>query len=144
MMGSGPPPSSDQARQRMVRQRRRDTRPELALRRLLHARGYRYRVDARLPITGVSRRGDLLFPRAKVAVMVDSCFWHACPLHGTRPKANRKWWQEKLESNVYRDRDTDARLEKAGWTVIRVWEHESAEQAADRVMAVLSDVIPRS
>lgn len=72
--------------------------------------------------------------------MVDSCFWHVCQLHGTRPKSNRIWWEEKLEGNVRRDRDTDARLEKAGWTVIRVWEHESTEQAANRIMAVLGNV----
>jgi DNA mismatch endonuclease (patch repair protein) len=131
MPGSRPEASSPEALVRMTRQRRRDTKPEMAIRRLLHARGLRYRVDAALP--GMRRRSDLLFTSARVAVFVDGCFWHRCPIHGTQPKSNSAWWAEKINANVRRDRDTDRRLSDEGWTVIRVWEHEAPETAADRI-----------
>lgn len=120
----------------MQRQARRDTGPEVALRRVLHARGLRYRLDVR-PVPTVRRRADLVFRRARVAVFVDGCYWHRCPLHGTQPKANTHWWREKLDRNARRDRDTDVRLAAAGWTVMRVWEHEDPEVAAERVAAVV-------
>jgi DNA mismatch endonuclease, patch repair protein len=123
----------------MSRQRRRDTGPELALRRALHRRGLRFRVNVLLPIDGVRRTADLFFSKPKVAVMVDSCFWHACPTHGSLPRSNATWWQAKLAANVLRDADTDRRLKEAGWAVIRVWEHEAVEAAADRIeLAVVS------
>jgi DNA mismatch endonuclease (patch repair protein) len=106
-----PPASSPEALQRMRRQRRADTAPELAIRRLVHARGLRYKIDAALPLRGVRRRADMLFSRARVAVFVDGCYWHACPIHGTKPKANASWWAEKLAANVGRDRDTDHTFE---------------------------------
>lgn len=116
----------------MSRQRRRDTKPEMLLRKELHRRGLRYRVDAKLP--GMTRRrADVLFPRRKVAVFVDGCFWHACPLHATSPQNNNAWWRSKLEGNVARDRDTDQRLKELGWTVLRFWEHEDMALAADTV-----------
>jgi len=119
----------------MVRQRRRDTGPEMAIRRLLHARGLRYRVDAQLP--GLRRRADLVFRAAQVAVFVDGCFWHGCPEHGTQPKNNAAWWAAKIETNTKRDRDTDQRLTADGWTVVRVWEHEAPEVAAARVANIV-------
>lgn len=115
----------------MERQSRRDTKPELALRRAVWRLGLRYRVDV-APIRG-RRRADLVFTRAKVAVYLDGCFWHSCPAHATTPKANREWWVAKLDANVRRDRDTDRRLAEAGWTVVRVWEHEPADLAAERI-----------
>lgn len=117
--------------------RRRDTAPELALRRELHRRGLRFRVDMP-PIRGLRRRADVLFTRHKVAVYVDGCFWHRCPQHATSPRANADWWASKLEGNVRRDRDTDERLSSAGWTVVRVWEHEDPTEAVERVVAVLA------
>ncbi|MDH6282544.1 very short patch repair endonuclease [Prescottella agglutinans] len=122
---------------RMRSQRRRDTAPEVALRRELHRRGARFFVD-RAPLPGLRRRADLVFPRKHVAVYVDGCFWHSCPQHATFPKNNAQWWADKLAANVVRDRDTDARLEAAGWHVVRVWEHEDPTEAADRVQAALS------
>jgi DNA mismatch endonuclease (patch repair protein) len=118
----------------MERQAREDTAPEMAVRRELFRRGLRYRVHMPIvPGTG-RRRVDVVFPRARVAVLVDGCFWHGCPKHGRRPsKANSAYWAEKVEQNVDRDRDTDARLVSAGWTVVRVWEHEDVNEAADRV-----------
>jgi DNA mismatch endonuclease (patch repair protein) len=116
----------------MSRQRRRDTEPELALRRLLHARGLRYRVAWRIP--GMPRRTvDIAFPRARIAVFVDGCFWHSCPIHGTSPAANGAWWATKLATNQARDAVTDAHFTQLGWHVIRIWEHEDASDAADRI-----------
>ncbi|ANS25181.1 very short patch repair endonuclease [Rhodococcus opacus] len=132
-------PATDPATSaRMRAQRRRDTAPELALRRELHRRGVRYYVD-RAPMKGVRRRADLVFPRRKVAVYVDGCFWHSCPQHATFPKNNAQWWAEKLAGNVTRDRDTDTRLTDAGWTVVRIWEHENPVVAANRVQEALAD-----
>ncbi|MFC7958609.1 very short patch repair endonuclease [Rhodococcoides kroppenstedtii] len=118
---------------RLSKQRRRDTKPELALRRLLHAAGLRYRVD-RAPLPGLRRRADVVFTRARVAVYVDGCFWHSCPVHATHPRNNAQWWADKLAANVARDRDTDRRLEEAGWTVVRIWEHEDPAVAAEKVL----------
>ncbi len=131
-----PPASSETALRRMKTQRRRDTTPELALRRELHCRGLRYRLE--VDLLGHSRRRcDIVFPRSKVACFVDGCFWHSCPVHGTTPESNRDWWIEKLANNVTRDRDTDERLAAMGWLVIRIWEHESPNLAADHIEAVI-------
>jgi DNA mismatch endonuclease (patch repair protein) len=137
MADARPAASSPEALARMRRQRRADTAPEVALRKLLHARGLRYRVDAPLPLPGLRRRADLLFPGPRLAVFVDGCYWHRCPEHATAPKRNGTWWAEKLDRNVARDRDTDARLAGAGWRVVRVWEHEDPAEAADRVADAL-------
>ncbi|MCX4093823.1 very short patch repair endonuclease [Nocardia sp. alder85J] len=137
-MGSGRPATDAATSARMSRQRRVGTAPELALRRELHRRGCRYFVD-RAPLKGLRRRADLVFPRRRVAVYVDGCFWHSCPQHATSPRNNAQWWSEKLAGNVTRDRDTDTRLIAAGWQVVRIWEHEDAATAADRVQAALAD-----
>lgn len=84
-----------------------------------------------------------MFPRARVAVFLDGCFWHGCPLHGTWPKNNAEWWREKIEANIARDRDTDRRLQELGWTVVRVWEHETIEAAIDNIEHTLRIVEPK-
>jgi DNA mismatch endonuclease (patch repair protein) len=127
-----PAASSPAIRARMERQRRRDTGPELAVRKALHAKGLRYRVDIP-PIPGTRRRADIVFTRVRVAVFVDGCFWHGCPQHATLPKSNTAWWTAKLDANRHRDRDTDEQLLRAGWTVLRVWEHEDMTDIACRV-----------
>jgi DNA mismatch endonuclease (patch repair protein) len=110
--------------------RRKDTKPELALRRALHGRGYRYRKDYRLDLAGGTRvRPDIAFTARKVAVFVDGCFWHGCPQHGSRPAVNVWYWEPKLRRNAERDRAADAALAAAGWAVVRVWEHEPLEAA---------------
>lgn len=111
---------------------RRDTAPELAVRRELHRRGRRYRVQLVLPELP-RRRMDIVFTKARLVVLVDGCFWHGCPLHATTARANAGYWAAKLQANQARDRDTDSRLEAAGWTVLRIWEHEQAEAAVDRI-----------
>ena len=120
----------------MQLQRTRDTAPEVAVRRLLHADGLRYRVD-RSPLPGLRRRADLVFSSARVAVYVDGCFWHGCPLHGTHPTANGKWWSDKIKGNKARDADTDRQLAAAGWLSVRVWEHDDPRSAADQIRAVV-------
>jgi DNA mismatch endonuclease (patch repair protein) len=117
---------------RMSNHPRRDTAPEMRLRRELHRRGLRYRVDVPLPAIP-RRKADLLFKRSKVAVFVDGCFWHGCPSHGRRPSNNSDWWEKKLSGNVRRDEDTNQRLRDQGWTVLRFWEHEDMTTAADVV-----------
>jgi len=140
--GRPPLPPSTLTRRRLGAQRTRDTAPELALRRELHRRGRRFHVD-RAPLTGLRRRADLVFPRSKVAVYVDGCFWHCCPRHATHPKNNAAWWATKLAANVARDRDTDARLGAAGWVIVRVWEHQKPADAADLVEhALMSSLCP--
>lgn len=134
-----PPPSDMATRRRMQATRRRDTTAELLVRSAAHRRGLRYRVD-RAPLKDLRRRADLVFPTERLAVYVDGCFWHACPEHGTLPKRNRQWWQDKLDANVSRDRDTDRRLSEAGWTVLRAWEHENPERVADRIQDTLIDI----
>ncbi|WP_444664303.1 very short patch repair endonuclease [Cellulomonas sp. CW35] len=117
--------------------RRRDTAPEIALRSVLHHAGLRYRVA--WPVPGQRRRTiDIAFTRARLAVFVDGCFWHGCPDHGVRPRANSDWWREKLAANAARDRDTDRVLTKMGWRVLRVWEHETPDDALVRVRAALA------
>ena len=135
-----PAPSSPAAATRMRANRRKDTGPELALRRELHRRGLRYRVDV-APVVGLRRRADVVFSRLRLAVFIDGCYWHGCPDHGTahRSQANAGYWTNKIMENQSRDRDTDLRLEAAGWAVVRAWEHEPVAEAADRIeKAVLS------
>ena len=127
-----PSASSEVVRKRMQSTPRRDTPAELRIRRLLHAGGLRYSVDAK-PLPSSPRRADIVFRRARVAVFVDGCFWHGCPLHATWPKANAQFWQDKINANRRRDADTNARLADAGWLVIRAWEHDSPTRVAARV-----------
>lgn len=127
-----PHPSSPQAKRRMQACGQKNTAPELALRSLLHGMGLRYRIDCRL-IPGLRRKADVSFPRLKVAVFVNGCFWHGCPKHATWPKANGEYWRRKILRNRERDKDTDRRLAEEGWLVIRVWEHEAPVQAANRI-----------
>lgn len=116
----------------MARFKGRDTRPEMLLRRALWHRGLRYRLHRRVADT----RPDLVFVSAKLAIFVDGCFWHACPLHGSQPATNVDFWRTKLLRNVQRDAENTRTLMAAGWRVLRLWEHEiveDAEAAADRV-----------
>lgn len=124
--------SSEHARRTMVANRSRDTEPELELRRALHGMGLRYRVCAR-PLPELRRTADIVFRPSKVAVEVRGCFWHGCPDHYTRPKANQEFWDAKRARNIERDLETESALEEAGWLVIVVWEHEDVQAAATKV-----------
>ena len=128
-MADVPVASSELVRRRMERQGRRDTGPEMLVRRQLHQRGVRYRVDARLE-PDLRVRGDIVWKKRRIVVFIDGCFWHGCPEHGTSAKRNAAWWCEKIAGNVTRDRRYDAELRGRGWTVLRYWEHESPETVA--------------
>lgn len=124
-------------RERMQKQPREGTQPELALRRALHRRGLRYRLH-RAIVPGTRRKVDIVFGPARVAVFVDGCFWHGCAKHNPRPpKVNTWYWPDKIKRNRDRDADTTDRLTSAGWLVVRVWEHESPEVAAGRIAALV-------
>lgn len=140
MVATQPTPKSATVSSVLSRVRQRDTEAELALRRVLHSNGLRYRVN--FPVPGMPRRTiDVAFTRLKIAVFIDGCFWHGCPQHCVAPKNNAAWWQAKLDSNRQRDAETDLALQRLGWRVIRVWEHEKPNVAADTVIrAVHSNV----
>jgi DNA mismatch endonuclease (patch repair protein) len=124
--------SSPGRRRNMQANRSRDTKPELAVRRLLHAGGLRYRVNYR-PVKNLRRTADIVFTRQRVAVFIDGCYWHSCPQHGSQPAVNAAYWTPKLLRNRERDEDTNARLRAEGWTVLRFWEHEDAVAIAAQV-----------
>ena len=129
-------PSSPSVSQRMARVRNRNTAAEMAIRRELHRRGLRYRVGL-LVHDSPRIRPDIVFTRARVSVFVDGCFWHSCPEHATYPRSNASAWRSKLEKNVRRDRAADVALGEAGWTVIRIWEHEDPVAAASRIQQIV-------
>ena len=129
-----PPASSEGVSSRMRQQRRRDTAPELLVRRELFACGLRYRIH--YPVPGLQRRTiDVAFPKRKLAVFIDGCFWHGCPDHGTSPRANYEWWTSKIDGNRARDLQTTEALESAGWSVLRFWEHEDFRDVGRRITA---------
>ena len=117
----------------------KDTGPEVALRSALHRAGLRFRKDVRMVVEGVRVRPDIVFGPAQLAVFVDGCFWHGCPEHGEMPASNRRFWEAKIGGNRDRDERQTAALENAGWTVLRVWEHEPLDDALIRGIARLAD-----
>jgi DNA mismatch endonuclease (patch repair protein) len=117
--------------------RSRDTAPEMAVRRLLHAMGLRYRVHYK-PIPTLNRRADIVFTRQRVAVFIDGCFWHGCPEHGAvHFGVHQDYWSEKITRNMARDADTDERLNAQGWSVIRFWQHTPAVRAAETIAVAI-------
>ncbi|GAB2510799.1 very short patch repair endonuclease [Microbacterium petrolearium] len=124
------------ARKVMQGNRGRDTKPELAVRRLVHGRGLRYRVNARVE-PDLRRTADLLFTRARVAVFIDGCYWHGCPDHCAMPKVNVAYWHTKIAGNRRRDIETTSLLRERGWTVLRFWSHELPDAVASRIEAVV-------
>lgn len=122
----------------MSRVRSRDTSTELELRRALWGLGLRYRLKSKL-----LGKPDIVFARARVAVFVDGCFWHSCPIHATQPRTREHFWREKLAQNVARDRKVEHLLAEAGWTVKRFWEHE-VEQDVASVAQQIRELVDRS
>jgi DNA mismatch endonuclease (patch repair protein) len=123
---------------RMSNTRGRDSAPELAVRRILHAAGLRYRVNAR-PVSNVRRTADIVFPRQRIVVLIDGCFWHGCPDH-YRPAtgARAAFWAKKIEQNRRRDVESTTFFETADWTVLRFWEHEDPEDVARSIHATVA------
>lgn len=138
-MSNPPKASSEEARRRMKAVRQRDTGAEMAVRRRLHAMGLRYRVDFPV-LESPRRRADIAFPRLRIAIFIDGCFWHGCPIHGTSPKANAEFWKRKIEANIARDRDTDERLRGTGWVVLRFWEHEDPDDVAASIRRSVEEI----
>lgn len=123
--------------QSMLANRRTGTGPEVRLRSELHRVGLRFRKDFPIRADGRSIRPDVVFTRARLAVFVDGCFWHSCPLHGHEPKSNQGYWIPKLEGTVNRDRITNDALRRAGWEVVRIWEHVPLSQAVAQISLLL-------
>jgi DNA mismatch endonuclease (patch repair protein) len=137
-------PLSAGVRATMQANRRRDTQPELRLRSALHRAGCRFRVDLPVQTDDRSIRVDIAFPRRRVAIFVDGCFWHGCPVHGTQPRSNTWYWGPKLRRNVERDGIADSALSAAGWIVVRVWEHELVDAALERILDIVRSGEPES
>jgi DNA mismatch endonuclease, patch repair protein len=135
-----PQATNDGVSIRMRGNRRRDTKPEVAVRSALHRRGLRFRVDHPVQLPGRVVRADIVFPRKRLAVFIDGCFWHQCPIHATLPQTNTDYWLPKLERNVKRDRLIDELLGGIGWSVLRAWEHEAPAQVAGRIAAHLNAI----
>lgn len=123
----------------MQHNRPRDTRLEAVLRSALHRAGLRF-FKHRRPLPGLRCEPDIVFPRSRLAVFVDGCFWHGCPEHGSLPKTNADWWRAKLETTRGRDRRNDEALQAAGWTVLRIWEHQPTEESVTAVRRLLKEL----
>lgn len=139
-----PFPSSPSVSFRMQRNRSSDTSPERALRSALHLRGHRFRKQYKIETSIGAVRPDIVFPGKRVAVFVDGCFWHFCPEHGEIPEANRSYWEPKFARTTRRDRLVTRTLSEAGWIVIRVWEHETIEEAVEKVESRLGSRVDSS
>lgn len=136
---SYPTPANNLVSKRMIANPRTNTRPERRVRSAMHKAGLRFRVNHPLRVQGLLVRPDIVFPRVRLAVFIDGCFWHVCPSHGTRPRHNSQYWSRKLARNRERDKEVDSALTEADWMVLRFWEHE----APDAVAAYVSSVLER-
>lgn len=121
-----------------MQRNQRGTRPEVAVRSAVHRRGLRFRKNRR-PERSLRCEADIVFLRERVAVFIDGCFWHGCPLHGHRPQTNAHYWHAKIGRNVERDARNVEALQQNGWCVVRAWEHEDASNVADRIFQVVCD-----
>ena len=139
-----PFPSSKAASAVMRANRKTDTRPEVRLRAELHRRGYRFRKNLSIRVEGRCRRPDIVFPARRLAIFIDGCFWHRCPEHGSIPRSNQDYWLQKLIGNSERDTADVMAFGKAGWAVIRIWEHTGVKDAADQIVDAWASMEPKS
>ena len=116
----------------------KDTEAERLLGRALDALGLNYAVNLS-PVPGSRSRADFVFAESRVAVFMNGCFWHGCRDHGTWPKNNAEWWRVKIEANRERDAKTDYAIRKAGWIVLRFWEHDDSSESARIVARVVAE-----
>jgi DNA mismatch endonuclease (patch repair protein) len=116
--------------------KRRDTKPELRIRSALFRLGLRFRVDRR-PVVAIAGRADVVFSRRRIAVFVDGCYWHGCPIHYVAPSTNTDYWSAKVEGNQRRDERTTSALIDVGWRVVRVWEHEEPGAVAETIACLV-------
>jgi len=98
----------------------KDTKIEILFRKALWKKGFRYSKSS----NKYFGKPDLVLPKYKTVIFIDSCFWHNCPKHGYLPKSNLKYWKQKIERNKERDKEVNCHYKKADWKVIRVWEHK--------------------
>lgn len=129
--------SKDVRSQIMSSIRGKDTRPEIILRQLVLSAGYRYRKNYRIG----NKTIDLAFTKKRIAVMVDGCFWHGCPYCYRKPKSNKIYWNEKLRANKLRDKRANLEIRGAGWTVMRIWEHEINRNPQVAVRRLISKLV---
>lgn len=122
----------------MTKVRQKGTTAEMRLRKELFGIGLRYRVNYTI-LDKPRRTADIAFPKQRLAVFVDGCFWHGCPEHGSWPKLNAEFWRDKIETNRARDTDTENRLRGLGWNVLRVWEHEVPGEVAQRIAVLIRE-----
>ena len=132
-----PQPSSPAVSRVMRANRKVDSRPERLLRSEMWRMGLRFRKYLRVALPGRSVVLDAGFERLRLALFVDGCFWHGCPLHGNVPRTNSNYWTAKLERNLARDVAVNRALVAQGWAVLRVWEHDDPSEAAERVRTTL-------
>lgn len=122
----------------MQANRSRDTGPEVAVRRALHAAGLRYRTSFLIATETLKVRADVAFTRRRLALFIDGCYWHGCPVHWRSPAKNADFWTAKIQHNQARDARVTSALEEAGWHVVRAWEHEDPSEVAAAVRLALS------
>ena len=114
--------------------RGKNTGPELTLRKILFAEGFRgYRIHYDLP-----GKPDIVFTKKKIAIFIDGCFWHKCPLCFHEPETRKEFWMKKIQSNVDRDKKVNELLKNDGWTVIRIWEHEIKKEPENAVNKIIT------
>lgn len=138
-MTAYPLPADPAVSKRMKANGRRDSRAGSIIRSALHRHGLRFFVDRPVQLSDRIVRPDIVFPRARLAVFIDGCYWHACPNHGTQPRRNREYWEPKLRRNVERDREVDAGLQQSGWLSLRFWEHELPDSVVPEVLQALCE-----
>lgn len=110
----------DQRKLNMSRIRAKNTGPEAKIRKMLSAKGIRgYRLHYKL-----SGKPDIVFTKKKIAIFIDGCFWHKCPVDFQEPETRKEFWMKKIQSNVDRDKKVNKQLKAEGWIVLRFWEHE--------------------
>jgi DNA mismatch endonuclease, patch repair protein len=126
------PEITDVRRAVMSRIKGANTKPETLLRKALWSLGVRYRLGTRIGRV----RPDLVFKKARLAIFVDGCFWHGCPDHYTPPRSRARFWAKKLKENVERDIRQTFELERAGWRVLRIWEHQLEKDPLETAKAV--------
>ena len=116
--------------------RGKNTKPEILLRKALFAKGLRYKTHYELKGTP-----DIVFPKQKVAIFVDGCFWHVCPKHFKRPKTNLAYWIPHLKRNVKYAKEVNKELKSKGWRVLRLWEHSVAAAEMDTYVEKIARIV---
>jgi DNA mismatch endonuclease, patch repair protein len=123
----------EQRKLNMSRIRAKNTGPEVKLRKMLFAAGIRgYRIHFDLP-----GKPDIVFTRKKIAIFVDGCFWHKCPVCFQQPETRKEFWMKKIHSNVERDKKVNEQLKKDGWAIIRIWEHDLKTDPKNAVKKII-------